>query len=200
MPIIHVLKLFANAREAWSEIHAKRYSTAACLAGHTIPFALIPAVAGYVGTSMVGWQVAGGEVIRLTPASAGQISVLYFFAMIVAVGSVGWMIHWMGRTYGADQPLSQCIVLASFTATPLFVVGAVQAYPILWLNLVVGLPALAFTTYIFYTGVPVMMEIPPERGFLFSSAVLAFGLVALVAMLAVTVLLWGGGFGPTFTA
>ncbi|MDX1431495.1 MAG: Yip1 family protein [Gammaproteobacteria bacterium] len=200
MPIVHVLKLFANAREAWGEIHDRRYSTGTCLLGHTVPFALIPAIAGYVGTSMVGWQVAGGEVVRLTAASAGQIAVLYFFAMIVAVGSVGWMIRWMATTYGADQPLSQCVVLASFTATPLFLIGAVQAYPILWLNLVVGLPALAFTIYLFYTGVPVMMEIPPERGFLFASAVLAFGLVALVAMLAVTVLLWGGGFGPRFAA
>lgn len=200
MPIFHVLELLANPREAWREIQARRYSTGACLLGHTIPFALIPAVAGYLGTTVVGWQVADGEVVRLTAASATPITVLYFLAMIVAVGSVGWTIHWMGATYGADQPLSQCVVLASFTATPLFLVGAVQAYPVLWLNLVVGLPALAFTTYIFYTGVPIMMEIPPERGFLFASAVLAFGLVALVAMLAVTVLLWSGGFGPAFSA
>ena len=70
----------------------------------------------------------------------------------------------------------------------------------LWLNLVVGLPALAFTTYIFFTGVPIMMEIPEERGFLFSSAMLAFGLVTLVSMLAVTALLWGTGFAPSFTS
>ncbi|MHC4109302.1 MAG: hypothetical protein ACYSTY_14580 [Planctomycetota bacterium] len=47
---------------------------------------------------------------------------------------------------------------------------------------------------------PIMMEIPRERGFLFSSAMLAFGLVTLVAMLAVTVLLWGAGFAPSFTS
>ena len=45
-----------------------------------------------------------------------------------------------------------------------------------------------------------MMEIPPERGFLFASAVMAFGLVALVAMIAVTVLLWGAGLAPSFTS
>ena len=70
--------------------------------------------------------------------------------------------------------------------------------PILWLNLLVGLPVLGYTVYIFYTGVPEMMEIPEERGFLFSSAVMAFGLVALVALLAISVLLWSSGFGPSF--
>jgi len=53
---------------------------------------------------------------------------------------------------------------------------------------------------LFYTGVPVMLDIPEERGFLFASAVLAFGLVVLVAMIIVTVLLWGHGFAPTFVS
>ena len=125
---------------------------------------------------------------------------LYYLAMLAGVGTVGWAIHWMGKTYGADQPIGQCIALASFTATPLFLIGILQAYPVLWLNFVVGLPVLAFTIYIFFTGVPIMMEISEDRGFLFSSAMLAFGLVTLVAMLAVTALLWGTGFAPSFTS
>ena len=106
----------------------------------------------------------------------------------------------MAKTYGADQPLSQCVVLASYTATPLFLIGVFQLYPILWLNLVLGLPVLAYTIYLFYSGVPIVMEISEERAFLFSSAVLAFGLVTLVAMLAVTAILWGFGFAPQFTS
>ena len=74
-----------------------------------------------------------------------------------------------------------------------------QLQPILWLNLLVGLPVLGYTVFLFYTGVPIMMEIPAERGFLFASAVMAFGLVALVALLVISVLLWSSGFGPSFT-
>ena len=79
-------------------------------------------------------------------------------------------------------------------------IGLLQLYPVLWLNLIAGLPVLAFTTYVFYSGVPIMMEIPEERGFLFSSAMLAFGLVTLVALLAITALLWGAGYAPSFTS
>jgi len=138
--------------------------------------------------------------VRLTSASAGRIAVLYYFAMLAGVGTVGWAIHWMGKTYGADQPIGQCLALASFTATPLFLIGALQVYPVLWINLIAGLPVLAFTTYVFYSGVPIMMEVPPERGFLFSSAMLAFGLVTFVALLAVTALLWGSGYAPAFVS
>jgi hypothetical protein len=65
--------------------------------------------------------------------------------------------------------------------------------------MLMGLPALAYTVYLLYTGLPIMMEIPTERGFLYSSAVLAVGLIALVAMLGMTALLWGMGLQPIFT-
>ena len=131
--------------------------------------------------------------MRLTEESAARIAVLYYLAMVTATFCVAWVIHWMGRTYGASQPLGQCYALASYTATSLFLVGLMHLQPILWLNLLVGLPVLGYTVFIFYTGVPAMMEIPPERGFLFSSAVMAFGLVALVALLVMSVLLWTVG-------
>jgi hypothetical protein len=48
------------------------------------------------------------------------------------------------------------------------------------------------------TGLPIMMGIPEERSFLFSSAVLAVGLVTLVCMMVATAILWGYGFAPQF--
>jgi hypothetical protein len=200
MSLSYVVRLFIHPGAGWAAIHARRYSVAGVFLGHTLLFALIPALAGYVGTTLVGWQIAGGDVVRLTSASAGKIALLYYLAMLAGVATVGSAIHWMGKTYGADQSMGQCVALATFSATPLFLIGAMQAYPVLWLNLIAGLPVLAFTTYLFFTGVPIMMEIPEERGFLFSSAMLAFGLVTLVAMLAVTALLWGAGFAPSFTS
>jgi hypothetical protein len=150
---------------------------------------------------MVGWQPAGvREVIKLTPSSALQISILFYITMLVAVFSIGKMIHWMGQTYGSTQALPACIALAAYTATPLFLVGFMALFPSPWLTLLIGLPALAYTVYLLYTGVPIMMGIPEERGFLFASAVLAVGLVALVAVMAASVILWGFGYGPAFTA
>ena len=200
MSLLHAFALLARPKAEWAAIHDRRHGAARSLVSHTAVFALIPAVAGYYGTTRTGWQIGAGDVVRLTEASALRIAVLYYLAMVAATCSVAWVIHWMGRTYGASQPPGQCYALATYTATPLFLVGAMQLQPILWLNLVVGLPVLGYTVYIFYTGVPVMMEIPQERGFLFSSAVMAFGLVALVAMLAISVLLWSSGFGPSFTS
>ena len=195
----YVPGLFVDPRRTWVRLRDKDYTVMQCLLGHTLLFALIPTVSGYLGVTQVGWQVGTSPVVKLTPESALTIASSYYLAMIAAVFAVGWMIRWMSTTYGAHQPLSRCMVLASYTASPLFLIGFMLLYPVLWLNLVLGLPALAYTIHIFYTGVPKMMEISAERGFLFATAMLAFGLVTLVAMLAVTVLLWNIGFAPSFT-
>jgi hypothetical protein len=74
-------------------------------------------------------------------------------------------------------------------------------YPVLWLNLLIALPALAYTVYLLYTGLPVMMNVPEDRGYLYASSVLGVGLVMLVGVLAATVVLWStGGIGPQFVA
>ena len=199
MSLLHAFGLLTRPRTEWAAIRARRHGVARSFLLHTAVFALVPAVCGYIGTTRTGWQIGTGDVVRLTAESALRIAVLSYLAMLAATFCIAWMIHWMSRTYGANQPLGQCYALATYTATPLFIVGVMQLQPILWLNLVVGLPVLGYTVYLFYTGVPVMMEIPEERGFLFSSAVMAFGLVALVALLAISVLLWSSGFGPSFT-
>jgi len=199
MVLQHVWGLFVNPKREWVSIRDDECTIGKCYAFHVLILAAIPAISGFIGTTQFGWQIGVGDPVKLTMQSAGLIAVLYYFAMLAATFSVGWTIHWMAKTYGADQPLSQCYALATFTATPLFLIGVAQLYPVLWLNLVIGLPVLGYTVYLLFTGLTELMEIPAERAFLFGAAVLAFGLVALVAMLAVSVLLWSAGLGPSFT-
>ncbi len=198
MIINHLVGLFAHPLEEWEAIR-REHETLGLTFVHVGSLAAIPALSAFLGTTTSGWQIGAGEPVRLTTESAFVMAVLYYLVLLAAVYSIGWMIRWMGETYGARQPLSQCVVLAAYVATPLFLVGFLSVYPSLWLNLLAGLPALAHSVFLLYTGVPIMMEVPPERGFLFSSAILAVGLVGLVGILAVTVVLWGIGIGPVYT-
>jgi hypothetical protein len=199
MILKHVWGLFVNPKREWEAIRDDECTIGKCYAIHVLILAAIPALSGFIGTTQIGWQLGVGDPVKLTLESAALIAVLYYLAMLVGVYTIGWMIHWMSGTYGAKVMLSQCVVLAAYTATPLFLIGIMELYPILWLNMVLGIPALAYSVYLLYSGVPIMMGISEERGFLFSSAVLAFGLVAFVALLAVTAILWGMGLEPQFT-
>jgi hypothetical protein len=196
MVLNHVWGLFAHPSEEWQDIRGERCSVTKCYCSHVLFLAAIPALAGFFGTTQIGWQIGQHEVNKLTVESALSISVLFYIGMLVAVFAIGKTIHWMGQTYGTRQPLPQCIALAAYTATPLFLIGIMLVYPILWLNLILGLPALAYTVYLLYIGLPIMMDIPSEKGFLFASAVLAVGLVMLVGLMGASVILWSAGVGP----
>ena len=198
MFIQHIIGLFVDPTQQWEKIREQHKAGSASV-GHIFLLAAIPAISGYFGTTQVGWRIGVGDPIRITGDSAISIAVIYYIALLVGVFSIGWVIHLLGKAYEVEKPLPPCIALASYTATPLFLIGIMQVYPVLWLNMLIGLPALAYTVYLLYSGLPIMMEIPPEKGFLYSSAVLAVGLVALVALLALTALLWGMGLQPVFT-
>ena len=198
MFIQHIIGLFTDPVSEWEKIREEQKSKSRGV-GFIFLLAAIPAIAGYVGTTQVGWRIGVGDPVRITGDSAVSIAIIFYVAMIVGVFSIGWVIHLLGKAYELEKPLPLCIALAAYTATPLFMIGIMIVYPVLWLNMLLGLPALAYTVYLLYSGLPVMMEIPAERGFLYSSAVLAVGLIALVSLLAMTALLWGMGLQPVFT-
>ncbi len=194
----HLIGILFNPSEEWKKIRDVECTIGKCYCGYVFLMAAIAPISGYFGTTMFGWEIGARDAIKLSPDSALIIAITYYFVTLVGVFSMGLMIHWMGKTYEAEQNLSRCIRLAAFTATPLFLIGIVQLFPILWLNFIIGLPALAYTVKLLYTGLPIMMEIEENRGFLFSSSILAVGMVALIAMLAAMAILWFNGFAPQF--
>lgn len=198
--IQHGLALLVQPQTAWRRIAQLQGSSFNALALFPAIMAIFPAVAWYYGTSRVGWTVGSSDdAIRLTEASATEISFLFYFVMIGSIAIIGYFIHWMSATYGANSTLTRGIVIAGLTCTPLFVAGLVGFYPLLWLDLLIGVVALSWSTYLLYLGIPIVMNIPEERGFLFSSAIIAIALVIFVGILVVTIIAWEYGFAPQFT-
>ena len=140
-----------------------------------------------------------GETIKLTVESARVICVLFYFGMVASVAAIGYFIHWMSDTYGADSSLTKGIVIAGLTATPLFIAGLVGFWPVLWIDLLIGVVAISWSVYLMYLGIPIIMDIPEDRGFLFSSAVLGVALVILICLMVGSVILWDFGAAPAFT-
>jgi len=187
-----------NPAAGWRSIAANPVSIVQLYLLHTIPFALIPAVCWYFGVTQQGWSIAG-DVVRLTPASALPMCVLFFFAMLAGVAFLGYMVHWMAESYGSVSTVSQGMTLISYTASPFFLAGLLGLYPILWLAILVGCLVACYCIYLLFRGTGMVMNVPPERSFLYASAVFAVALVAFVALLGATVVLWDLGPSPEYT-
>ncbi len=194
----YLWQILTEPGTAWRHIKEQDWTITELYLNVIIPLALISPVAGYVGTTRFGWKIGAGEAIKLTVGSALPISIALFLAILVSVFVIGRLVHWMSDSYGEKKPLARCMALAAYCPAPLFLAGFFQLYPVLWVNFLLGLPALGYSVYLLYSGVPVLMEIPAERGFVFASAILAMCLVVLVGLLVSTVILWSHGLGPAF--
>ena len=196
--IQHTFGLLVQPSSQWKKISELPESSFKTLLLYPWLLAIIPAVAWYFGTTNVGWTVGDGEVIKLTKDSALQICILFYLTQVACLSILGYFVHWMSDTYGAQSTISKGIILMSLAATPMFIFGAVGFYPVLWLDLLIGIVAVCWAVYLLYLGLPIAMDIPEERGFLFASAVVAIGLVGLVVLMCTTVILWEMGFAPVF--
>ncbi len=187
-----------KTRAQWQAVGALADSEYTSKLLYPIIFALGPCIAWYYGASKIGWRVGDGELVLLTPESALHIVVAFYVAMLGSLAVIGYFIHWMAETYGSNSSIVKGIVVASYTATPLFIAGLIGFFPIFWLDFLIGILSLGWAVYLLYVGIPEVMRIPQERGFLYASAVVGICMVIFMALMGGVVILWDMGLAPVF--
>lgn len=197
MVLKHVLGIMLNPSKEWLEIRDENTTMSEVYLQHVLFLAAIPPICAFIGATQLGW-IVGDNVHRLTAASTAPMAFGFYLASLLGVYVMGRAIFWMSETYGAGASLDKCVVLSAYMITPMFVCGLIALFPVPWIILVVGLVAVGYTVYLIYTGIPIVMGIDKDQGFLFASAVLTVGLCTLVGVMASTVILWGLGLGPQY--
>ncbi len=197
MILNHIWGLYAHPRSEWQTIE-KRHESFMYSLVHILTMALIPSICGYYAAAHIGWSIGTSDVIKLTDASAAFISIAMYVALIAGVFALAYLIHWMAKTFDSTPNFTQSLELAAYTSTPIFMVGITSLLPILWFVALAGMVAISYSIYLLYSGVPIMMNIEEEKGFIYASSVVTCGLVLLVSIMAASALMWTMGFGPEF--
>lgn len=196
MYLQHMFGLLYHPRAEWDSIKKENHSLGHIYLTHLLFLAAIPPFALLVGVTQVGWSFVGTEFYYLSFESALPLAGAFYLALLAGMFFMAYTTYWMERTFGAEASLERCLLFTTFTSTPLFLSGLAGLVPILWLDVFIVLAAVSYTVYLLYSGVPIFMNIPEERGFIFATSILTVGLCALVGMMAATVIIWGMGFAP----
>ncbi|QCZ93167.1 Yip1 family protein [Salinimonas iocasae] len=197
MILNHLLGIYTHPREEWATIDKKHENCVYALS-HILVIALIPSLVTYYSATQLGWKIGAGDTIRLTEQSAFIVSIGLYVGLFLGVLALAFMIRELAGIFDAKPTYTQSLELAAYTATPLFMVGFAGLYPQLWFVMSVGLVGLSYSVYLLYAGVPIIMHIPEEKGFIYASSVVTCGLVLLSVLMAATIIAWGSGFGPQF--
>lgn len=198
----HTLGILLHPDSEWKAIRNERHSFMQVFLSHVPILALIPPVATYFGVTRVGWVFGDGERVFLTATSALTLCAATYVAFLIGVYIFGEFINWMARTYGVrdseEKRHYEGTALAVYITVPVFLAGVFGVYPDIWVNAIATCIAGAYSVYLVYEGIPILMNIPKERAFMYATSVVTVGLVLLVVTRVGAVIAWSIGVGPVY--
>jgi len=195
MATLHIGTALLHPKSAFHAVAADPPSGARVFFGTAVWLALCPPLFAYVGSTLFGWRL-GVEPLFLPPGTVLAISAAYFALLLFGLLSAAFVAHWMAGTYGADTSFAHSLALMTLVATPLAVGSVVHLYPNAFFNVIALVPAVIWSMYLLYRGLPLVLKTDPGRGMLMASALIAYLLVSWVTLIGITAVLWGFGIGP----
>ena len=163
---------------------------------YSIWLLILPPLFSLIGAANFGWRLGAPEPLRLPMDALMLVSLGYLLVLIFGLASTVVISRWMASTYGASTSLGRHIALITIVGEPLAIGSIAHLYPSVFITILVLIPTTIWSMYLLYTGIPVVLEIPPERGMLMASSLVGYLLVAVVSLLGLSMMLWTMGVGP----
>lgn len=172
------LALVTKPKEEWEKIKGEDTSIAALFTQYAIILAAIPALAGFIGYSLIGINFGLGT-FRI-PAGRGLLWAIFQYVLaLVGVYVMGLIIDLLASSFGAEKNLKESMKIAVYAWTPVWVAGILLLIPSLSvITLIVSLYAL----FLFYLGIKIVKNPPEDKA-------MAYFVVTLIVAIVVSLLI-----------
>ena len=139
--------------------------------------ALIPALAGFIGYSIIGVSVSAGTFrVPLVPGLINMaLSYVFTFVIVYAVALV---VDTLATSFRAERHFPNALKLAVYSFTPVWLAGIFILIPGLSFLSILGLYGL----YLIWTGLTPLMGSPRDKSFFYALTVLAAAIVVTIVL------------------
>lgn len=169
-----VLDILMRPRDTWLQIDAEDGNPGRIYLGYLVFLAAIPAVAGFIGYSLVGVGAFGISV--RVPVVQGLVSMVVGYVLSLAMVYVLALIaNMLAPRFQAQQDMGSAFKLVAYASTAGMLGGVFSILPSLAM---LGLLAALYSVYLIYTGIPVLMKAPQEKAVGYTAALVVCGIVA----------------------
>jgi len=177
--IKRVRNILFDPQSEWAVIDAEPTGIRELYARYVVPLALIPAVAGLIGGSLVGIGVPGVGTVRVSVAAGLFGAMLQFLLLLGFVYVLALVINTLAQFFGGRMDIVAAFKVAAYASTPAWIAGVFAVVPAFAFLGVVGLYGL----YLLFLGLPLLMRARPETAFLYTALVAgaSVGLALMVA-------------------
>jgi Yip1 domain len=168
-----VKAILLTPRAEWPVIATEPGDVAYLFKNYVAILAAIPAIATFIGTALIGYNVPGLGTIRVSLFSGLLSAIIGYLLAFVVTYVVALIADALAPRFGGQQSFANALKLTVYSYTPGWLAGVFAIIPSLAFLGILGLYAL----YLFWTGAPVLMRVPPERATGYTAAVVVCGIV-----------------------
>ncbi len=167
--------MILKPRETWATIVSEEIEVIELFKQYLLIVAAVPAVASLIGRWIVGIRIPFVGVYRYTFFEALSSAILEYILIIASVWAAGKVINYLANKFESTQDENRAYKLIVFTYLPYLAAGVFYLIPSLGtLVVLMGL----YCLYIFYIGLPIVMETPGDK-------VLPYEVVTILALLVI---------------
>ena len=168
--IARVKAILLTPRTEWEIIANEPADAGALFTRYVAILALIPAIAGFVGSVLIG---------RYSSFMSGLLgAVVSYLLTFVVVFVVAYIIDALAPTFGARKGFSNALKLAVYSYTPVWLAGIFLLIPGLSFLTILGLYGL----YLLWLGLAPLMGAPFDKSVIYAVAVVGCALVLAVVL------------------
>ena len=187
-----VQAILLRPKATWPVIAAENTDAKAIYSNYLIALAAIPAIAGFIRTTIVGIDVVGVGI--RVPLVTGIVRMLVTYALtLMLVYLLSLIVNGLAPTFGGTRNGVAALKVVAYSATASFVASILGIVPAL--GVLGGLVGLAYSIYLLYTGLPVLMRTPAAKAGPYTGVVLLCEFVCGLVVVAVFSLVLS--IGPT---
>jgi hypothetical protein len=189
--INRVKSILLTPKQEWGVIETESATVGSLYTGYIIPLAAIPALAGFIGMSLIGYGGLGTS-LRIPIGTGLTWALVRYCGALVGVYVLALIIDGLAPTFGGQKNQIQALKVAAYSATAAWVAGIFSILPALSILGILGL----YSLYLLFLGLPALMKPPADKAFGYTMIVVVSAVVVFLIIETISSRLVGfGGWG-----
>jgi outer membrane murein-binding lipoprotein Lpp len=158
--IARVKAILTTPKTEWPVIAAEPATVPDLYKNYIAILALIPAVVGFLKSSLIGYS-AFGVTVRIPIGAGLTAAILGYVLSLVLVYVVALIIDALAPTFGGQKNPTQALKAVAYAYTASWIANVGLILP--WIGFLIALAGGIYAIYLLYLGLPHTMKAPPEK-------------------------------------
>ncbi len=171
--------IILSPKTEWEKIAAETADVKSLFTGYAMILALIPAVCGLLGSTLIGVSLPIVGTIR-TPIGSALISMVLGYVLgLAAIYVVSLIVTALAPTFDGQKDPVAALKLVVYSSTPVWLAGVFSLIPMLG---VLGIIAGLYGLYLLYLGLSPLMKNPQEKSIGYTALIVVCYIVVAMIM------------------